>query len=245
MRTEMLGYGVVRMGCDRQACLEMGVGPRQAAGGTRGTNARDRSAPSPAHPHGSGRPAALSGRLRWISVLVATDPWKPPATAEHPAEEGGGPLLAAQHCARRPLQHRRRRLVVYPRRLFPRALLSAPLHSISFCGSLGLVILCESPESHQTFFLKIWEVNGLLNKLPGHLRGETGYLALTPPYCLIPDMARKAWQEKAAARTLLRVVVQQSGDWQAGSGSHPAAIQGRAGEELPGHSIPRVTRNVR
>lgn len=49
-----------------------------------------------------------------------------------------------------------------------------------------LVILCESPESHQTFFLKIWEVNGLLNKLPGHLRGETGYLALTPPYCLIP-----------------------------------------------------------
>lgn len=47
-----------------------------------------------------------------------------------------------------------------------------------------LIVLCESPESHQTFFLKIWEVKGLLNKLPGHLQEEMGCLALTPQYCL-------------------------------------------------------------
>lgn len=44
----------------------------------------------------------------------------------------------------------------------------------------SLVILCEYPESHQTFLLKIWKVKGLLNKLAGHLHGETGYLALIP-----------------------------------------------------------------
>lgn len=43
-----------------------------------------------------------------------------------------------------------------------------------------LIILCESPEPHPTFFLKIWEVKGLLNKLAGHLHAETGCLALTP-----------------------------------------------------------------
>lgn len=46
------------------------------------------------------------------------------------------------------------------------------------------IILCEFPESHQTFFLKIWEVKSLLNKLAGHLQEEVGCLALTPWYCL-------------------------------------------------------------
>lgn len=47
-----------------------------------------------------------------------------------------------------------------------------------------LIILCESLEPHQTFFLKIWEVKGLWNKLAGHLQEEVGCLALTPWYCL-------------------------------------------------------------
>lgn len=47
-----------------------------------------------------------------------------------------------------------------------------------------LIILCESPQSHQTFFLKIWEVKGLLNKLAGRLQKGAGCLTLTPRYCL-------------------------------------------------------------
>lgn len=43
-----------------------------------------------------------------------------------------------------------------------------------------LIAWRESPESHQTCSLKIWEAKGQLNKLAGHLQGETGYVALTP-----------------------------------------------------------------
>lgn len=47
-----------------------------------------------------------------------------------------------------------------------------------------LIVLYESLGSHQTFFLKIWEMKGLLNKLAGPLQQEVGCLALTPWYCL-------------------------------------------------------------
>lgn len=51
-----------------------GTSAGPAAGGTRGADGRDRSAPSPARPRACERPAVLSGWLRWKPVPVDHGP---------------------------------------------------------------------------------------------------------------------------------------------------------------------------